>query len=314
MSQGLALEARGLTKMFGDFRALNGVSLEIYPGECFGLLGPNGAGKSTTLKMIYGHTMPTTGELFVMGMNVRDSGREIRARMGVLPQDEGLDNELTVLENLLVFSRYFGIDPAIAKSRALDLLKMIRLDERLDYPVENLSGGYRRRLALARSLVNHPDLLILDEPTVGLDPQVRHWIWGFVQKIKEQQKTVILTTHYMEEAEYLCDRLAIMDQGKILAIGTPRELVDKHLGAFVVEFEAGPDEIGYFLNRLKEKGLRYFVVSDQVYVPFNDENSARQMVDQIKSRRIALRKGTLSDVFLSLAGHDLSEGQGEESW
>lgn len=302
---GLALEARSLVKSFGDFKALNGISFEVRPGECFGLLGPNGAGKSTTLKMIYGHIQPTSGELFVLGMNVRDAGREIRSRIGVVPQDEGLDAELTVLENLLIFSKYFGIDAKTAHGRALDLLKMMRLDEKLDERVESLSGGFRRRLAIARSLMNHPEMLILDEPTVGLDPQVRIWLWSFLQKIKEQNKTLILTTHYMEEAESLCDRLAFVNRGQILAVGSPRELIETHLGPEMVEFEAGPHEIGYFLNRLKEKKLRYFVVGDQVYVPFADEESARELIGQIKSRRIALRKTTLSDVFLSLAGHDL---------
>lgn len=303
---GLALEARSLVKSFGDFKALNGISFEVQPGECFGLLGPNGAGKSTTLKMIYGHIQPTSGELFVLGMNVRDAGREIRSRIGVVPQDEGLDAELTVLENLLIFSKYFGIDSKTAHGRALDLLKMMRLDEKLDERVENLSGGFRRRLAIARSLMNHPELLILDEPTVGLDPQVRIWMWSFLQKIKEQKKTLILTTHYMEEAESLCDRLAFVNKGQILAVGSPRELIETHLGTEMVEFEAASSEIGYFLNRLKEKKLRYFVVGDQVYVPFNDESSARELIGQIKSRRIALRKTNLSDVFLSLAGHDIS--------
>lgn len=309
----LALEARGLTKNYGDFKALNGISFEVQAGECFGLLGPNGAGKSTALKMIYGHTVPTSGELYVLGMNVKDSGREIRSRIGVVPQDEGLDAELTVLENLLIFSRYFGIAQDVAKGRAMDLLKMMRLDERQDERVEHLSGGYRRRLAIARSLMNHPDLLILDEPSVGLDPQVRIWIWGFLQKLKEQSKTLILTTHYMEEAEVLCDRLAVVDKGRILAVGTPRELIDSTLGPEMVEFEASPHEIGYFLNRLKEKGLQYFVVGHQVYVPFKAEEPARELVSQIKSRRISLRRTTLSDVFLSLAGHDLKDHGGEET-
>lgn len=307
MSQGLALEARNLVKTFGDSKALNGISFQVRQGECFGLLGPNGAGKSTTLKMIYGHIQPTSGELFVLGMNVKDAGREIRSRIGVVPQDEGLDTELTVLENLLIFSKYFGIEWNVAKGRALDLLKMMRLDEKLDERVENLSGGFRRRLAIARSLMNHPDLLILDEPTVGLDPQVRIWMWGFLQKIKEQNKTLILTTHYMDEAEALCDRLAIVDKGRILAVGSPQELIETHLAHEMVEFEAKTSEIGYFINRLKEKKLRYFVVGDQVYVPFKEEKAARDLVSQIQSKRIAIRKTTLSDVFLSLTGHDLKD-------
>lgn len=305
--EGLALEARGLVKSFGDFKALNGISFEVKVGECFGLLGPNGAGKSTCLKMIYGHLMPTAGDLFVLGMNVRDAGREIRSRIGVVPQDEGLDVELTVKENLMIFSRYFGISKSVAEGRVLDLLKMMRLDEMLDHPVESLSGGYRRRLGIARSLLNHPEVLVLDEPSLGLDPQVRIWIWDFLEKIKEQKKTIILSTHYMEEAESLCDRLAIIDKGQILAVGSPQDLIREHLGPEMVEFEAAASELGYFLNRLKERRLQFFVVGRQVFVPFPNELEARALVSQINSRRIAIRKTTLSDVFLCLAGHDLRE-------
>lgn len=307
MNDSLALEARGVVKTYGDFRALNGISFEVRSGECFGLLGPNGAGKSTTLRSIYGHVVPTAGDLYVLGMNVRFSGREIRSRIGVVPQEEGLDIELTVKENLLVFSSFFGISPQTATTRAIDLLKMMRLDEMLDQRVETLSGGYRRRLAIARGLINHPDLLILDEPTVGLDPQVRLWIWDFIKKVKEQKRTIILTTHYMEEAEALCDRIAIIDKGGILAVGTPEELITAQLGVQMVEFQVDPSEVSYYVNRIKEKNHRYFVVGRQIFVPFPDEPSARNLLGIVSSRRISLRRTTLNDVFLSLAGRDLRE-------
>lgn len=307
MSQPLALQIKGLVKNFGDVKALEGISFDVRQGECFGLLGPNGAGKSTALKMVYGHAQPSGGDVFVLGMNIKDSGREIRSRIGVVPQEEGLDQELTVRENLLIFSKFFGIAPKTAQARAMDLLKMVRLDEMLDHRVEALSGGMKRRLAIARSLLNHPDLLILDEPTVGLDPQVRLWIWEFLQKVKEQGSTVVLTTHYMEEAESLCDRLAIIDKGKILAIGSPKELIQAHLNESMVEFEVEQSDINYYLNRIKEKRLSYFVVGRQVFVPVPDEVAARETMAMISSKRISFRKTTLSDVFLSLAGHDLRE-------
>lgn len=309
MSQTLALQIKGLIKTFGDLKALDGISFDVKQGECFGLLGPNGAGKSTALKMIYGHAEPSGGDVFVLGMNVKDSGREIRSRIGVVPQDEGLDQELTVKENLLIFSKYFGIHPKTAQARAMDLLKMVRLDEVLESRVEGLSGGMKRRLAIARSLLNHPELLVLDEPTVGLDPQVRIWIWEFLQKVKEQGSTVVLTTHYMEEAESLCDRLAIIDKGKILAVGSPKELIQAHLQENIVEFEVEQGDMNYYLNRLKEKKLSYFVVGRQVFVPVAHDELARETMAMITSRKISYRKTGLSDVFLSLAGHDLREVQ-----
>lgn len=307
MNQNTALQIKGLVKHFGDIKALDGISFEVQAGECFGLLGPNGAGKSTTLKTIYGHAHPTSGDVFVLGMNVKDAGREIRSRIGVVPQDEGLDQELTVRENLLIFARYFGISAKVAEGRAMDLLKMVRLDEMLDYRVEALSGGMRRRLAIARSLLHHPELLVLDEPTVGLDPQVRIWIWDFLRKVREQGSTIFLTTHYMEEAETLCDRIAIIDKGKVLAVGSPKELIQSQLKESILEFEVDQADVNYYLNRLKDNRLNYFVVGRQVFVPVENENQGREAMTMISSRKISLRKTCLTDVFLSLAGHDLRE-------
>lgn len=307
MNQNIALQIKGLVKTFGDVKALDGISFEVQAGECFGLLGPNGAGKSTTLKTIYGHAQPTAGDVFVLGMNVKDAGREIRSRIGVVPQDEGLDQELTVRENLLIFARYFGISAKVAEGRAMDLLKMVRLDEMLDYRVEALSGGMRRRLAIARSLLHHPELLVLDEPTVGLDPQVRIWIWDFLRKVREQGSTIFLTTHYMEEAETLCDRIAIIDKGKVLAVGSPKELIQSQLKESILEFEVDQADVNYYLNRLKDNRLNYFVVGRQVFVPVENETQGREAMTMISSRKISLRKTCLSDVFLSLAGHDLRE-------
>lgn len=300
-----ALQARNVTKNFGDFKALNGVSFDVQPGEFFGLLGPNGAGKSTLLKMSYGQIIPTSGDFFALGMNVRTSGREIRARVGVVPQDDGLDVELTVKENLTVFARFFGIPAKVAEARALDLLRMMRLDDLIDERVEKLSSGYRRRLIIARSLVNHPEILILDEPTIGLDPQIRSWIWDFLRKIKEHKRTILLTTHYMEEAESLCDRLAIVDKGQILAVGSRNELVRSQLAPFIVEFHTAEKDLSYYLNRIREKNLNFFVVGNQVFVPQQGEGSAREFMAQISSREISFRETTLNDVFLSLSGREL---------
>ncbi|PWU18836.1 MAG: ABC transporter ATP-binding protein [Bdellovibrio sp.] len=305
--QELALDARHLVKSFDDLRALKGVSFDVRVGEVFGLLGPNGAGKSTLVKMVYGHVQPNSGDLYILGMNVRSSSREIRGRLGVVPQDEGLDVELTVLENLMVFASFFEVSEGVARARAYDLLKMMRLDEYTHEPVANLSSGYRRRLAIARAMVNHPEILILDEPTVGLDSQVRLWIWDFLKKVKDQAKTIILTTHYMEEAELLCDRIAIVDKGQALAVGSPQDLISVHLGPQMAEFEVAGTEMSYYLNRIRERRFKFFTVGSHIYVPFQAESDANELLTIVNSRRIAIRRTTLSDVFLHLAGHDLRE-------
>ena len=301
------VEAKGLVKKYGDETVVDGISFEIQKGECFGILGPNGAGKSTTLKMMYCSTPPTDGELYLMGLNAKENMREVKSRIGVIPQDDSLDTDFTVEENLLMYSRYFAIDPQIALRRAEDLLRLTRLEDDRHSPIEILSGGMRRRLAVARGMINHPELLILDEPSAGLDPQARIWIWSFLKKIKQDMGTLIITTHYMEEAEQLCDRIAMMDKGKILSIGTPAELIAKHIGSDVVEFDYNLQDVTYHTNRLKEQGLRYQIIGSGVSIHLDKDQDPKKVLNSVTSSRVTLRKPNLNDVFLKLAGHDLKE-------
>ena len=235
------IEARGLVKRFGDFTAVDGIDVEVHRGEAFGFLGPNGAGKSSTMRMI-GCTSPATaGTLRVFGLDPATHGRPIRARLGVVPQADQLDNELTVDENLIIYGRYFDLPRAECKRRAAELLDFVQLTERATSKVEPLSGGMKRRVTIARSLINEPELLLLDEPTTGLDPQARHVLWDRLYRLKQQGVTLVLTTHYMDEAEQLCDRLVVMDKGLIVAEGSPRQLIEAHSTREVLElrFAAG---------------------------------------------------------------------------
>src|SRR3954467_10486423 len=229
------IHARGLTKRFGDFTAVDAVDFDVAPAEAFGFLGPNGAGKTSTMRMIGGVSPVTEGTLTVRGLDPRTHGPEIRARLGVVPQQDSLDTELTVRENLVLYGRYFGLSRAECNKRADELLDFAQLTERQNDEVEPLSGGMKRRLTIARALINQPDLLLLDEPTTGLDPQARHLLWDRFYQLKRQGVTTVLTTHYMEEAEQLCDRLVIMDGGRIVAEGSPRQLIAKHSTREVVE-------------------------------------------------------------------------------
>jgi lipooligosaccharide transport system ATP-binding protein len=305
------LEMKGLIKKYGDRIVVNGVSLEVKKGECFGILGPNGAGKSSLMKMMYGSSLPTEGELYVLSLNSKNSIREIKARVGVVPQDDGLDIEFTAMENLMIFGRFHGIDERILVQRAEDLLRLVRLEEYANRYVQVLSGGMKRRLAIARSMINHPDLIFLDEPTTGLDPQARIWIWEFLNRIKIEMGTLIMTTHYMEEAEQVCDRIAILDQGKLLAIGSPHDLILKEIGTEVIEFEFEPQDLQYYLGRLKENMLPYQVLGKTIRVHLHKETNptqdGRRVLSLISSPRMTMRQPTLNDVFLKLAGHDLRE-------
>ena len=217
------IEAKSLTKRFGDFTAVDGIDFEVVPGETFGFLGPNGAGKSSTMRMIGAVSPRTGGELRVFGLDPDRDGPAIRQRLGVVPQQDNLDSELTVFENLLVYGGYFGLPKGVVRERATELLDFVQLGERRDAKVEPLSGGMKRRLTIARSLVNEPDLVLLDEPTTGLDPQARHVVWDRLFRLKQRGVTLVLTTHYMDEAEQLCDRLVVMDRARIVAAGSPRE-------------------------------------------------------------------------------------------
>lgn len=307
MSTNVAIEIKDLTKKYADKIAVDGISLEIFKGECFGILGPNGAGKSTTMKMMYCSALVTSGELYVLGLNVKKNYREIKTRIGVVPQEDGLDPDFTVLENLLVYASFHNIPKADAELRAQALLRLMKLEEYKDRSVETLSGGMKRRLAIARGLINSPEVIFLDEPTTGLDPQARIWIWDFFKNLKSQKSTLVLTTHYMEEAEQMCDRVAVIDNGKILTIGKPKDLIRELIGKEVVEFDTNPVDLNYYLGRLRSEGYSYQVIKDTVSVLIKENQEGRKVVDLIASDKIFIRKPTLNDVFLKLAGHQLRD-------
>lgn len=307
MSTNVAIEIKDLTKKYDDKVAVDRVNLEIYKGECFGLLGPNGAGKSTLMKMMYCSALVSSGELYVLGLNVKKNFREIKSRIGVVPQEDGLDPDFTVLENLLVYASYHKIPKEEAELRSHSLLRLMKLEEYQDHSVETLSGGMKRRLAIARGMLNSPELIFLDEPTTGLDPHARIWIWDFFKHLKSEKSTLILTTHYMEEAEKMCDRVAIVDNGRILTVGKPQDLIKELIGKEVVEFETSPIDLNYYLGRLRAEGFSYQVIKDTVSVLIKENQEGRRVVDLIASDKIFIRKPTLNDVFLKLAGHLLRD-------
>lgn len=299
------IEIKQVYKKYGDLIAVNGINLEIKKGECFGLLGPNGAGKSTLMKMMYGSCLVTEGELYVLGLNVKKNADEIKSRIGVVPQDDGLDTDFSVIDNLRLCAEYHNIKKETAEERIRTLLRLVRLEEQFDQPIEHLSGGMKRRLALARGLVNSPEVLFLDEPTTGLDPQARLWVWDFFNNVKQMNGTLILTTHYMEEAEQICDRIAIIDHGQVLALGTPAGLIRDNVGTEVVEFETNATDINYYLGRLKQSGFSFQTYQNSVRVMLKEGQHSEQVLSLISSSRITLRKPTLNDVFLKLSGSQL---------
>jgi lipooligosaccharide transport system ATP-binding protein len=307
MSQKVAVELKDLKKNYDENFVVNGINLEIPKGECFGLLGPNGAGKSTIMKMMYCSALVTSGELYVLGLNVKKNFREIKSRIGVVPQEDSLDPDFSVLENLLVYGSYHNLSEQAVAEKAQSLLRQMKLEEYRDRSVETLSGGMKRRLAIARGLMNNPEVLFMDEPTTGLDPQARLWIWEFLKNLKSENATVILTTHYMEEAERLCDRVAIIDEGRILTVGAPADLILEHIGIEVVEFETNPVDLNYYLGRLREQGYSYQVIQDTVMILINPTQEGRKAIELIASDKIFIRKPTLNDVFLKLAGHLLRD-------
>lgn len=299
--------ARGLTKKFGDFEAVKGIDFEIAPGESFGFLGPNGAGKSSTMRMIGCVSPVSTGTLRLFDLDPATHGRDIRARMGVVPQQDNLDSELTVFDNLVVYGRYFDIPRAECKARARELLDFVQLGDRADSRVEPLSGGMKRRLTIARSLINQPELLLLDEPTTGLDPQARHILWDRLYRLKQQGVTLVLTTHYMDEAEQLCDRLVVMDGGRIVAEGSPRELIERHSTREVLElrFAAGTNQEQSSL--IADLGERQEVLPDRILVYAHDGEAVLHEVHGrgLLPESALVRRSTLEDVFLRLTGRSL---------
>ena len=299
--------ARDVSKHFDSLVAVDGIDFDVHAGEAFGFLGPNGAGKSSTMKMIGAVSPLTAGKLSVLGMDPATDGPRIRARLGVVPQEDNLDLELQVYENLFIYGRYFGLSSKVINERVAELLRFAQLEERRDSPVDQLSGGMKRRLTIARALINQPELLLLDEPTTGLDPQARHLLWDRLYRLKQQGVTLIITTHYMDEAEQLCDRLVIMDKGKIAAEGSPRALIERYATREVLEmrFPVGTqDENAEVLDGLAKK---IEVLPDRVllYTDDADETSAKAHAAGATPESTVSRRSTLEDVFLRLTGRSL---------
>jgi len=341
------IRARGLVKRFGAFTAVDGIDLDVQPGEAFGFLGPNGAGKSSTMRMIGCVSPPSDGELTILGMDPHRDGPAIRTRLGVCPQEDNLDPELTTKENLITYARYFGISRAVARQRADELLQFVQLDERAGSKVEPLSGGMKRRLTIARALVNEPDIVLLDEPTTGLDPQARHLVWERLFRLKQRGVTLVLTTHYMDEAEQLCDRLVVMDGGRIVAEGSPRALIEQHATREVVELRfggagqasgapwqsrssersesgdathlaeqaelnwglSGTDALEPYASKLDGVGERLEVLPDRILLYADDGDAAAAAVYQrnLSPSGVLVRRAGLEDVFLHLTGRTLVE-------
>ena len=301
------LVARDLKKSYASFEAVKGVDFVVYRGECFGFLGPNGAGKTTTMKMIYGAAVPTSGELRVAGLDVRCHEREVKRRIGVVPQENNLDEDLKVKENLLVFGRYFDLPRKLVRQRAEELLEFVQLSERAGDQVEHLSGGMKRRLLVARALINDPDLVVLDEPTTGLDPQARHLVWDKLRELTSRGKTLVLTTHYMDEAAQLCDRLCIMEGGRFIAEGAPRELIEEHVSPEVLELRASPDTLERLVPLVEglSDGIDRFGGALLVHTSDSDAVTRKVRESGVVVDNILYRRATLEDVFLKLTGRSL---------
>jgi lipooligosaccharide transport system ATP-binding protein len=310
MSDAPLIRARGLVKRFGDFVAVDGIDVDVQKGEAFGFLGPNGAGKSSTMRMVGCISPPTAGTLEILGLDPVRDGPQIRSRLGVCPQLDSLDTEITVLENLTVYARYFGIPRRVARERAAELLEFVQLSERANDKVEPLSGGMKRRLTIARALVNEPDLVLLDEPTTGLDPQARHLVWERLFRLKQQGVTLVLTTHYMDEAEQLCDRLVVMDRGRIVAEGSPRDLIERHSTREVVELRFGDHPLEAYVGKLDGIGDRVELLPDRILLYADDGDAAAETVHarHLAPSSVLVRRSSLEDVFLHLTGRALIEG------
>ena len=302
------VHARGLLKRFDELVAVDGIDFDVQKGEAFGFLGPNGAGKSSTMRMIGCVSPPSGGTLRVLGLDPLKDGAHIRARLGVVPQEDTLDMELTVRENMLIYGRYFGLPRKVVHQRAERLLEFVQLEERVDSKVEPLSGGMKRRLTIARSLINEPEILLLDEPTTGLDPQARHVVWDRLHELKHQGATLLLTTHYMDEAEQLCDRLVVMDKAKIVAEGSPNELIRRYSTREVVELrfatQRPPEDIAPRLNGLVH---RTEILSGRLLLYTDDGDRTAERVHElgVQPQSTLVRRSTLEDVFLHLTGRTL---------
>jgi lipooligosaccharide transport system ATP-binding protein len=304
---GDVVEARGLTKRFGDFVAVDGIDVTVEAGESFGFLGPNGAGKSSTMRMVGAVSPVTEGHLRILGLDPATDGPAIRARLGVVPQEDSLDEELSVADNLLIYGRYFDLPRPVIRERTAELLDFVQLTEKTDAKVDRLSGGMKRRLTIARALINEPEVLLLDEPTTGLDPQARHLLWDRLYRLKQRGVTLIITTHYMDEAEQLCDRLVVMDRGRIVAEGAPRELIAQHSSREVLElrFPLGAQEAA--AERVAPLAERLEVLPDRllVYAADAEHVAAEVSASGLAPTSLVVRRSTLEDVFLRLTGRTL---------
>ncbi|MGA1023957.1 MAG: ABC transporter ATP-binding protein [Aquiluna sp.] len=305
----VVIRAKNLTKKYKDFVAVDGIDFDVKRGESFGLLGPNGAGKSTTMKMISSVSQRTGGELTILGKEPNTHGPEIRAHLGVVPQKDLLDRELKAWENLFTYGRYFGLSRKFLKQKVEELLEFAQLTEKRNSKADDLSGGMQRRLAIARGLVNEPEILMLDEPTTGLDPQARHILWDRLFRLKEQGVTLVITTHYMDEAEQLCDRLIVMDKGKIMAEGSPAALIKQYSSKEVVEVRFGTDKNEKFAPQLEELADRIEVLPDRIllYTEKGEELLTKIVDAGLHPVTSLVRRSSLEDVFLRLTGRTLVE-------
>jgi lipooligosaccharide transport system ATP-binding protein len=306
MSQSL-IHARGLTKKFGDFTAVNGIDFDVVKGESFGLLGPNGAGKSTAMRMIGATSQRTSGDLTILGKDPEKFGPQIRAHLGVVPQQDNLDTHLTVTENLYIYGRYFGLSRKFVKGKIEELLAFAQLEEKRNSKVESLSGGMKRRLTIARALVSEPEILMLDEPTTGLDPQARHILWDRLFRLKEDGVTLLITTHFMDEAEQLCDRLVVMDKGSIMAEGSPAQLIKDYSTKEVLEVRFGSERNSQMANDLSQLCERIEELPDRIlmYTEDGEELLERVYKKDFHPKTSLVRRSSLEDVFLRLTGRTL---------
>jgi lipooligosaccharide transport system ATP-binding protein len=303
------ITASNLVKKYKDFAAVDGISFEVAPGESFGLLGPNGAGKSTTMRMVGAVSTRTEGDLSILGLDPNEFGPEIRSQLGVVPQQDNLDTELRVRENLIVYGRYFGLPHSYLRPKADELLEFAQLSDKAKSRVEDLSGGMKRRLTIARALINEPRILLLDEPTTGLDPQARHILWDRLFRLKEQGTTLVLTTHYMDEAEQLCDRLIVVDKGRIMAEGTPASLIREHSSREVLEVRFGSDRNAGAAEQLAGIGDRLEVLPDRILIYSANGEAELARITELGLHPITslVRRSSLEDVFLRLTGRTLIE-------
>ena len=308
MSEAL-ISARGLTKRYGDFTAVDAIDFDVAKGESFGLLGPNGAGKSTTMRIIAATSQRTSGTITILGRDPEEHGPQIRAHLGVVPQQDNLDTELTVTENLFIYGRYFGLSKKFIRTKIEELLEFAQLEEKRDVKVDALSGGMKRRLTIARALVSEPDILMLDEPTTGLDPQARHILWDRLFRLKELGVTLVITTHFMDEAEQLCDRLVVMDKGKIMAEGSPLELIKTYSTKEVLEVRFGSDRNKEIAPTLKAMCSRMEELPDRILMYVEDGEA---LLEEILNKKLhpttsLVRRSSLEDVFLRVTGRTLIE-------